>query len=427
MANLYLIYDGRKPRLDGSGTIKIALTHKHKTAYRSLDIHVLPEQWDAKSAQVIGRPDRKFINVELRKMFANCTVGLERVERRSDFDQLTEREIIDMVMRGADTADHLEDLDYVLPVYNEYITLCRKVNTIQSYRTSLNNLIEYCKDIDSLRFKDINGAWLRKYQNWLLDARGMAVNGANVYLRNLRTVFNYARQNELTLARYPFRDIDMTTTEPDKCEVPYDKFIEWATIPMPDRREMYRDLFILSIYLCGIRPVDMLHVKKSQVENGRLVYHPMKLNGRTKLSIKIEPEAWELIKKYEGEDYLLNMMESRTDYRTFAKYWNAAIRAIGEDQIIHKVGRNGKNYCVVKHKGILPLLKVKDARSCFGTFLYNILDIPIDIISQAMGHSNGLRVTNFYVKRDLKKIDEANRMLIDKIKADMQAQIAHKG
>lgn len=427
MANLYFYLDTRRPqKTDGRGSLKIALQHKHQVGYKSLDVHLFAEEWDAARCQIINRADKKFLNVEIRKAFADMNTALSRVEARKDYDTLTAKEIIDMIARGADTVDEPGDLDYVVPVYNEYITLCRKTSTAQVYKSSLNNLIEYCAgEIDTLRFKDINGAWLRKYQNWLLDTKGMEVNGANVYLRNLRTIFNYALSNEFTKARYPFKDIDMSTTEPDKRMIPYEKFLEWAAKPMPDYRNFYRDLFMLSFYLCGIRPVDLLHVKKSQVEDNRLVYFPEKLNGRTKLSIKIEPEAWEIIKRYEGKEYLINILESRKDYRTFAKHWNAALRAIGEDLFGLKTGRQGTQYTTVKHVGIVPYITVYYARTCWATYAYNVLDIPMDTISQALGHKSGLKVTNFYVKRDTARVDKANRDLIDRVKADV-AEYAKK-
>lgn len=419
MANLYIYWDGRSPRKDGTGTLKLAVTHQHQTVYESLGIRVKKEEWDGAKYQVITRPDKKFHNVLLRKRFSEAQDAMQRIEMREDIKSLTARDILTMIMRGTDTVDTPEAGDYVLPVYNEYIMLCRKATTASSYRTSRNNLIEYAADIDSLSFSDINVAWLRKYQQWLLTTKGMEVNGANVYLRNLRTIFNYAIQNEMTSARYPFKDIDMSTTEPDKRLIPYDKFLEWAVKPMPDLREFYRDLFMLSFYLCGIRPIDLLHVKKDQIQDGRLIYWPEKLNGKTKLSIKIEPEAQALIKKYEGKELMLKVLEERTDYKQFCKSWNKALRAIGED--FESSGRTDKGfyYCKRWHKGIVPYITMYYARTCWASYAYNLLDIPMDVISQALGHKSGQRVTNFYVKRDTDKVDKANRQLIDRITADM--------
>ena len=420
MANLYLYLDKRTPHKDGSGSLKVALTHKHQTVYHPLETYIKPNEWDADHQQVVERPDKKFLNVMLKKRMAEMTIAMDRLLSRNDAGSLTAKDILVMVVRGTDTVDRPEEMDYVLPVYNEYITLCRKPNTAATFRTSLNNLMAYEPDIDTLRFKDMNVAWLRRYHNWLLDTRGMSVNGANVYLRNLRTIFCYAVKNDLTKARYPFRDVDMSTIEPDKMEVAWDKFIEWVGTPMPDRRNFYRDLFMLAFYLCGIRPIDLLTVKRSQVKNGRLEYYPQKLNGRTRLSIKIEPEAWEIINKYPGKEYLLDVLESRGDYKSFMAHWNKALKAIGEDEYEEKLCRNGKKYQIVTHVGIIPKIKVYYSRILWSTYAYNELDIPIDTISQALGHKNGLRVTNFYVKRSNEKVDVANRMMIDRLKKSLE-------
>ena len=419
MGNLYLYLDKRAPRKDGSGSLKVAFSHKHTTVYSPLEIYLKPDEWDPDNQQVVQRPDKKFQNVLIRKRLAEMTLALQRIMLRDDVNGLSARDIMNMFVRGSDTVERPEDTDYIIPVYNEYITCCLKTSTAASYRSSMRNLIEYEKDIDSLRFKDITVAWLRKYQQWLLKDKGMEVNGANVYLRNLRTIFNYALRNEFTKARYPFRDIDMTTTVPDKSEIKWEKFLEWVSMPMSDNREFYRDLFMLSFYLCGIRPIDLLSVKKDQVEDGRLIYWPEKLNGRTKLSIKIEPEAWEIIHKYEGKEHLLRILDDRGDYRSFMQHWNKALKAIGEDVYTPTVCTNGKTYQIVKHVGLIPYITVYYARSCWASYAYNLLDIPMDTISQALGHKNGLRVTNFYVKRSNEKVDRANRALIDRLKKDL--------
>ena len=41
------------------------------------------------------------------------------------------------------------------------------------------------------------------------------------------------------------------------------------------------------------------------------------------------------------------------------------------------------------------------------------LDIPDATISMALGHSSGNLVTNIYIRRNDKKVDDANRKVID--------------
>lgn len=413
MTNLYYYLDMRSPHANGAGSLKLALRHNKKTVYDPLGIYITPDEWDNYKQQVVSRPDKKFLNVIIKKRMAEGTLALQRIMLRRDIGELTAKQILGMVVRGTDTADDPETEEYVLPVYNEYITLAKKPNTAASYRASLKSVVDFEPNVDTLRFKDISVAWLRKYQNWLTDTKGMETNGANVYLRNLRTVFNYAITNHYTYARYPFKDIDMTTTEPDKRFIPWDKFLEWLTFPVKDQRVFYRDLFMLSFYLCGIRPIDLLTVKREQVVDGRLVYWPEKLNGRTKLSIKIEPEAWEIIHKYEGKEHLLEIMDSRSDYKSFCQHWNRALKAIGTTEFVPRTAKKGLRYVIAKHNGVVPYITAYYARASWASFAYNKLDLPMDVISQALGHKSGLRVTNFYVKRGEEKVDKANRQLID--------------
>lgn len=41
------------------------------------------------------------------------------------------------------------------------------------------------------------------------------------------------------------------------------------------------------------------------------------------------------------------------------------------------------------------------------------LDIPKDTISEALGHEHGSRVTGIYINYDQRKVDEANRQVLD--------------
>lgn len=52
------------------------------------------------------------------------------------------------------------------------------------------------------------------------------------------------------------------------------------------------------------------------------------------------------------------------------------------------------------------------ARHTYATLLAEI-DTPVEVISMALGHSLGSRVTQIYILQDLRKVDEANRRLFD--------------
>jgi integrase len=74
---------------------------------------------------------------------------------------------------------------------------------------------------------------------------------------------------------------------------------------------------------------------------------------------------------------------------------------------------NGKGYDK-NTKPICPTLSTYYARHTWATLAYG-LNVPKDIISQALGHSNGVSVTDIYIEYDRDKVDEANRKVIDYI------------
>lgn len=52
------------------------------------------------------------------------------------------------------------------------------------------------------------------------------------------------------------------------------------------------------------------------------------------------------------------------------------------------------------------------ARHTFATIAYEI-GIPTDTIADCLGHKSAHRITEIYIKKDLNKVDEANRKVID--------------
>ena len=77
----------------------------------------------------------------------------------------------------------------------------------------------------------------------------------------------------------------------------------------------------------------------------------------------------------------------------------------------------GIGCCVVSGKNTKPRKLYKGltwyyARYSWANYAVD-LDIPKDIISEALGHKHGSTVTGIYIKYSLDKVDKANRQVID--------------
>lgn len=266
------------------------------------------------------------------------------------------------------------------------------------YQHTLSKMSAFDSNLIRRKFKDINLAWLEDFEAFC--AQTATKNARNIHLRNIRAVFNYAIDHEAT-ACYPFRRFKIRPEPTAKRSL---SLIELRTLfdyEVDEYAAIYRDMFKLIFMLIGINTVDLYRL--TEIKNGRINYRRAK-TGRL-YTIKVEPEALELINKYKGENALLNIADRWHDHRNFARQCNTALQRIGSYE---RKGRGGKKIITPAFPGITTYW----ARHTWATIAYSI-GISKDIIAQALGHSDGYDTTNIYIKEDPKKVDEANRRVLD--------------
>ena len=76
---------------------------------------------------------------------------------------------------------------------------------------------------------------------------------------------------------------------------------------------------------------------------------------------------------------------------------------------MERKGRGGKKIITAEFEGVTTYF----ARHSWATIAYNDLQIPKDIIAQALGHSGSETVTDIYLDKDPKLVDAANRRVLD--------------
>ncbi len=149
---------------------------------------------------------------------------------------------------------------------------------------------------------------------------------------------------------------------------------------------MLVDMFLLMFLLIGINVSDLFALTKENIVRGRLEYDRAK-TGRH-YSILLHPEALRIIEKYKGENKLLRFSEH---------FRNVDVATVMINKKLAKVR---------------PGLTTYYARHTWASIAFNI-GIQKDVVSLALGHSFGVRVTDTYINADLSRVDEANRRVID--------------
>lgn len=214
-------------------------------------------------------------------------------------------------------------------------------------------------------------------------------------------MFNYAIDYDVTTA-YPFRRFKIRPEETRKRSLTVDELRRLFDYPVEEYAEIYRDMFKLIFLLIGINTVD-LHGLKAVTKDGRIEYKRAK-TGKL-YSINVEPEAMEIIEKYRGNTGLLSIADRWSDSRNFRHQCNKALQRIGQ---VERTGRGGKKIIDAEFEGLTTYW----ARHSWATIAYE-LGISKDIIAQALGHSDGHDTTNIYIREDMRKVDEANRRVLD--------------
>ena len=261
---------------------------------------------------------------------------------------------------------------------------------------------------DSRASFDVDAEWLESFRQHYLD-EGMSINGIGKELRNIRAVFNWARKNSLT-KNYPFLDYKIVSEETVPNNISVEVLRQIHDYPCESWQKPYVDFFFLSFYLAGINPVDLLNIRKSQVNDGHLTFVRQKTNKQgasiiRTVTLPILPEAKEIIDRYPSQEgFLLGFMDCRNSYRSFARQANDALQKIGPwRKVLDKAGKMRK----IEVDSICPDITLYSARYSFGSIAANDLDISERTIGMCLGHSWSNNVTSRYMATDQRKIDKA--------------------
>ena len=282
--------------------------------------------------------------------------------------------------------------------------------TAHVYRSSLNAIIAYRGKSDFV-FSEVTSEWLKGFEVHLRN-RGCSWNTVSTYMRTFRAVYNRAvNLQEASYVPYLFRSVYTGTRAEHKRALNDDDmkkvFVNLsrkAGVSLSVRQA--QELFILMFLLRGMPFVDLAYLRKSDLRDNVITYRRRK-TGRS-LSVTLTSEAMILIKKYMNRDssspYLFSFLKSREGTKEAYREYQLALRSFNQRLML-----------LGELLGLGDKLSSYTARHTWATTAY-YCEIHPGIISEAMGHSS-ITVTETYLKpfQD-KKIDEANKQVLDFVK-----------
>lgn len=375
MARISLYLDTRTTH-NGTSQIKISISQHGSNAYIPTGVWIRPEQWSKE--RINGHSNKHTLQMTIDNLKARAQTTLIMMEQRAA--SMTATQIKQQIIRTL----YPEQQQHENSIYNRIIIKANNSSTKRTkeiYLATAKRLLDFDHHATTRPLEEITKDYLTSFNTFL----GGSINARAIHMRNLRAVFNDAIDNNIT-NHYPFRTFKIRTEATQKKALDVETLRHIIHAPLPKPLANHRDYFVLSFLLIGINISDLYDL--NEITNGRIEYRRHK-TGRL-YSIKVEEEADQIIRAHKGSERLIDIADNFKTSRTFTAAHNRAL------------------------KKIYPALTSYHARHTWATIAYEI-GISTDIISQALGHSfsTGADVTQVYIRRDGRKVDDANRKVIE--------------
>ena len=283
------------------------------------------------------------------------------------------------------------------------------LGTAHVYKSTLNAILTF-QGSRKFMFRQLTPEWVKRFEVSLRE-RGCSWNTVSTYLRTLRAVYNRAvDQRKAAYVPHLFRSVYTGTRadhqralDGEDMKKVFNRLPKSSVAPAVSTTQ---DLFILMFLLRGLPFVDLAYLRKSDLQGNVITYRRRK-TGRS-LSVTLTTEAMLLLQQHMNRDanspYLFPILRSKEGTQEAYHEYQLALREFNYQlEILGKLlGLEGK-------------LSSYAARHTWATTAY-YCEVHPGIISEAMGHSS-ITVTETYLKPfHSKKIDDANRQIIDFVK-----------
>jgi integrase len=398
-------------KADGTYNIKIRVTQNQRKKYLATTWYVTKEDL-TRSLKI---KNQKYIDLtdDLIKSY------------RKKCDRLGERlknmsvdEVVDYIQRDKDENWDLDIVDYTWRHIKRLEETGHKGNA-ETYKCAIRSMVKFMGR-DTISIKEITVRMLTKWAEWIATSNRITTGfSPHNYLSRIRAIHNRAKKEYndedagiIRIPNSPFSHIEMPKAPtPEKRAISLDKMRELVHLsyiespyPNTNRFNFALDLFILSFGLVGMNAVDLYDC--TDCKNGRITYERKKTRNRRAdralISIKIEPEIEDLVRKYRDPSgqRVFKFYKIYSSMDTFSRAIN-----IGLKKIATKIG--------------VDELEFYAARHTWATIAQNDAEIDKWTVHTALNHiDDTTRITDTYIKKSWDPIDRANRKVFDLVGID---------
>jgi len=283
--------------------------------------------------------------------------------------------------------------EYVLSYYKKYLARIKKLigleikeNTYQKFTyvsNHLENFIKWKFNSNDYLMEDLNLQFLNDFEYYLKTEKGQMQVTINKTIQRFRTPFKQAI-SEGIIDRDPFI---LYKAKKTKKEIVFLRTEELKNLENYDfkqqRLKTIRDLYIFCCYT-GLAFNEMSKLEKSHIQKGFDGFDWIEMKRektQRSISIPLLPKALEIIKRYSKDSNLVFPVISNQKFNSYLKE-------------------------IAEIVGIKIKLTHHTARKTFAStvLLYN--DVPMEIVSELLGHSSIVITQESYGKIINSKVSE---------------------
>ena len=384
MAKLTLYLDTRRVKENGEYPVRLRVYH-HKAFFVSLNISARAEHWRGGEFSPKA-PNFRARNVQLRDQ-------LNKVERFL-FDNADEVAFLSDKQLKARIEGVLSITPQKSTTLLSYMLRAREglsPRTQALYKWAADKVIAYDAQVP---VSGVTDAWLKGFEKFLKN-QGLKPNSIVLLMAYISRGVQCAVADG-SIARRPYSAIRAKGEPTRKRNLTLEQMRYLRDLPLTGKPAFCRDMFFLSFYLIGMNVADMYALR--EVRRGRVEYRRRKTG--TLYDVAVPPEAMAIIERWRAMPAADGAPPVRLiDWQGWGNNGTACTG------ITWALGR------------MIPGLSTYYARHTWASFAAE-LEIPIETISHALGHQIGSPTTAIYVAFNQKKVDAANRQVIEYLNGD---------
>ena len=357
-----------------------------------------PENWDfSKNQPKAECPNREYIELLIADKLKEYSAKI--VELKATNQEFTSTTLVEKVCVNRVNRKTVGDL---FKAHINSLTSSGRKSYALSIKQLYNSLIEFNGHLD-IPFAEMDIAWLRRYEVFL-RRKGLAENTIGIRFRTLRSIYNVAiEEDAVSTELYPFKKLKVSKLHQETAKRALSKEDIERVLSYKSTNRYIRfpiDIFAFTYYCGGINFVDIAHLTRANIVDGRLIYKRQKTKKLIK--IPLQPQAVALIEKYSNDKspYLFPILSDF--HKTDVQQANRIHKVISKvNERLKQIG-NALN---------LPItLTTYVARHSQATVMKRA-GVSTAVIREIMGHSSE-RVTQIYLDSfDNEQVDNALKSL----------------